>query len=73
MEPGKQLFTGTAIASNARTDFSTVCLNRRPQHCGHLAGLLEVFRNRIHHPLPVEIGPARVRFTIYPQDSSQTL
>ena len=60
MESSKQLYLGTSISANARTEFSSVLLNKRPQHCGHLSGVLDLFRNRIHQPLPVETSACRV-------------
>ena len=60
MEPGRYLFLGTAIAENTRTEFSGVSLAKRPQHCAHLSGLLQLFKNRISSPLPVQISPVFV-------------
>jgi len=60
MEPRKQLYIGTAISNNCRTEFSSVQLNKRPAHVTHLAGLLQLFKNRISSPLPVEISPTTV-------------
>ena len=48
-----------------RTEFSSVLLNKRPGHVTHLTGLLQLFKNRISNPLPVEISPVTcsVRFS----------
>jgi len=65
MEPQKLLYLGTAISNNCRTELSSVMLNKKPAHVTHLTGLLQLFRNRISSPLPVEMSPVTVsvRFT----------
>ena len=60
MDPGRQLYLGTAIAENTRVELSGVGLAKRPQHTAHLAGLLQLFKNRISSPLPVEHSPCTV-------------
>jgi hypothetical protein len=60
MEPGRLLYLGTAIAENARVEMSGVHLTKRPQHAAHLAGLLQLFKNRISSPMPVELSPVTV-------------
>ncbi len=60
MEPARQLYQGTAIADSTRVELSGVRLDRRPQHAAHLAGLLQLFKNRISSPLPVELSPVTV-------------
>jgi hypothetical protein len=51
---------GTSIAENTRTELSCVHLGKRPQHCSHLSGLLQLFKNRISSPLPVQLSPVTV-------------
>ena len=60
MDPRKELYVGSRVADNARTEMSSVCLNKRPTHCSYLAGLLELYRNKINSPLPVPGSTARV-------------
>ena len=60
MDPSKELYVGSCVADNARTELSSVCLNKKPAHCNHLAGLLEIFRNKINSPLPVPTTSSRV-------------
>jgi len=60
MDTRKELYNGSCIASNTRLEMSSISLNKRPSHCTHLSGLLELYRTKINYPLPVEVGPARV-------------
>ena len=60
MEPKNHLYIGTSIADNCRLEFSSVALNKKPMHVSHLAGLLQLFKNRISSPLPVEVSPVTV-------------
>ena len=55
-----------------RTEFSSVLLNKRPGHVTHLTGLLQLFKNRISNPLPVEISPVTcsVRFSYELEEGS---
>jgi len=41
-------------------ELSSISLNKRPSHCTHLSGLLDLYRTKINFPLPVETSPARV-------------
>ena len=60
MDIKKELYMGSCIASNTRLEMSTISLNKRPSHCTHLSGLLDLYRTKINYPLPVETSPARV-------------
>ena len=60
MDTRKELYNGSCIASNTRLEMTSISLNKRPSHCTHLSGLLELYRTKINYPLPVEVGPARV-------------
>ena len=65
MKTDHHIYTGSMIYNNVRTELSTVRLNKRPAHCGHLSGLLDLFRNKINCPNPVDTGPSlvNVRFS----------
>jgi len=60
MKSSHHIYCGTLIANNAKTDFSSIQLNKRPAHCAYLSGLLDLFKNKINSPLPVEVPPCRV-------------
>ena len=53
MDTAKQLYSGTWLCEGARTEMSTVCLNKKPAHCNYLSGLLELYRNKVSSPLAV--------------------
>jgi len=60
MDPKNHLYIGSSISDNCRLEFSSVALNKKPMHVSHLSGLLQLFRNRICSPLPVEVSPVTV-------------
>jgi len=60
MDPKNHLYIGSSICDNCRMEFSSVRLNKKPQHVSHLSGLLQLFRNRISSPLPVDVSSASV-------------
>ena len=60
MEPSKDLYVGSCVADTARGEMTSVLLNKRPAHCSYLAGLLELYRNKINSPLPVPATSTRV-------------
>ena len=42
MDTRKELYNGSCIASNTRLEMTSISLNKRPSHCTHLSGLLEL-------------------------------
>ncbi|XP_022241871.1 rab3 GTPase-activating protein catalytic subunit-like isoform X2 [Limulus polyphemus] len=60
----RRFFLGICEGGGIRTNFEMVHLNKVPQHCNHLAGLLSVFKGKLSCPLqlipPVDVT---IRFT----------
>ena len=49
LEPRKEVFTGTCLAAGSRAELTGILLDKRPQHCNHLSGLLELYRTKATH------------------------
>jgi hypothetical protein len=60
MERHKNMFVGIFAGGGIRIDFQMVVLARKPPHCGHLSGLLSMFKGKISAGSVVDIPSVRV-------------
>jgi len=60
MERNKSMYMGVLSGGGIRTDFQMVVLSRKPPHCGHLSGLLSMFKGKINSGSLVDIPSIRV-------------
>ncbi|KAK3875371.1 hypothetical protein Pcinc_019752 [Petrolisthes cinctipes] len=73
-----RVYVGVGLGSGVRTDFNMVYLKHPPPQCSHLAGLLDVFRNKLQCTVtsqPVLVSPVlvSVRFTYVLKEWPHTL
>lgn len=46
-ERWRQIFAGVCQNSDIRTHFEMIHLKKRPPQCGHLTGLLDLFKEKV--------------------------
>ena len=47
MDRSKNMFAGVFAGGGIRTDYQMIVLSRKPPQCGHLSGLLSMFKGKI--------------------------
>ena len=54
------MFCGIFVGGGIRTDFQMVVLSKKPPQCGHLSGLMSMFKGKINSGSIVDIPSVRV-------------
>ena len=60
MDKKKQMYSGVFAGGGIRTDYQMIVLSRKPPQCGHLTGLLSMFKGKICSGSVVDIPSIRV-------------
>ena len=60
MERPKNMFLGIFAGAGIRADFQMVVLSKKPPQCGHLSGLLSMFKGKISAGSVVDMPSVRV-------------
>ena len=60
MDRKKQMYSGIFAGGGIRTDYQMIVLARKPPQCGHLSGLLSMFKGKICSGSAVDIPSVRV-------------
>lgn len=55
MDRSKQIFNGFSVGGGLRVNYEMIVLGRRPPHCDHLTGLLNLFKSKIYENSDSEI------------------
>nr|XP_045611406.1 rab3 GTPase-activating protein catalytic subunit-like isoform X2 [Procambarus clarkii] len=73
LRPSEKMYLGVGLGSGVRTDYDMVHMRHPPRQCTHLAGLLDVFRNKLQCTVASPPVLVSVRFTYILSEWPHTL